>query len=187
MLKLNTREILFHSFTDLLEKKDYSRITVTDIVNGCGASRSVFYKYFPDKYSLAVWPSEQYMNQVHADVLSGKIPTEEEATRLRMQHYYDHQTYYQKIVSYHGQNSLEESIRTCLPHNWAETLAHKMNVSSLSTDLQKAIVYHSRAQAAMITEWIQKGFPSTPEEFSLEMLSDAYNIRENNLLYHIHG
>lgn len=44
-----TREAIFHAFTQLLSKKDYSRITVGEIIEKADIGRATFYSHFETK------------------------------------------------------------------------------------------------------------------------------------------
>lgn len=47
------------SLKQLLTKKSFSKITVTEIVENCGYNRKTFYYHFEDIYSLLRWMLEQ--------------------------------------------------------------------------------------------------------------------------------
>ncbi|MFC6177615.1 TetR/AcrR family transcriptional regulator [Companilactobacillus huachuanensis] len=50
------KQIIFESLKEalliLMEKKDFSRITVKELVSKAGVARSTFYRYFPNKIDL---------------------------------------------------------------------------------------------------------------------------------------
>lgn len=43
-----TKEIIAKTFTELLDEKSMSKITVKDIVERCGVNRNTFYYHFKD-------------------------------------------------------------------------------------------------------------------------------------------
>ena len=47
-----TRTAIFHSFTQLLSKKDFHKITVEEIIMGADVGRSTFYAHFETKDDL---------------------------------------------------------------------------------------------------------------------------------------
>lgn len=47
-----TRAAIINSFSKLLDKKSFEKITVKDIVEDCGVNRKTFYYYFADIYDL---------------------------------------------------------------------------------------------------------------------------------------
>lgn len=50
---IKTRKNIEESFIELLEKKDFHRITVQDLLDQALINRSTFYKHYSDKYELA--------------------------------------------------------------------------------------------------------------------------------------
>ena len=50
-----TKEIIAKTFTELLDEKPMSKITVKDIVERCGVNRNTFYYHFKDIYDLVEW------------------------------------------------------------------------------------------------------------------------------------
>ena len=59
MQSLATKQALADSLKQLLAKKSFSKITVTEIVENCGFNRKTFYYHFEDIYSLLRWMLEQ--------------------------------------------------------------------------------------------------------------------------------
>jgi probable dihydroxyacetone kinase regulator len=52
---LITKRAMADSLKTLMKKKGLERITVSDIVKGCGLNRQTFYYHFKDKYDLVNW------------------------------------------------------------------------------------------------------------------------------------
>ena len=50
-----TKEALGESYRRLLSEKPASKITVTEIAEGCGMTAPTFYNHFKDKHALIVW------------------------------------------------------------------------------------------------------------------------------------
>lgn len=49
---MRTRKLIIDSFTELLEKKDFNSIKISDISSGAMINRATFYHHFLDKYDL---------------------------------------------------------------------------------------------------------------------------------------
>lgn len=56
---LNTKKALAASLKKLLEQKEFSKITVSEIVQDCGVNRKTFYYHFEDIFALLKWMLEQ--------------------------------------------------------------------------------------------------------------------------------
>lgn len=55
----NTKRIIADSLKRIMERKSFSKITVREIVDGCGINRNTFYYHFEDIYDLLKWMLEQ--------------------------------------------------------------------------------------------------------------------------------
>lgn len=66
-----TKEALGESYRRLISEKPASKITVTDIADGCGVTVPTFYNHFKDKYALIVWiyvnDSTRIMEKIGSD------------------------------------------------------------------------------------------------------------------------
>ena len=56
--KPDTRSLISLSMQDLLSRKSFEKITISDIMSGCEMRREMFYYYFPDKFELISWMFE---------------------------------------------------------------------------------------------------------------------------------
>ena len=58
-ISLNTKRILASELRSLMERKPFSKITVSEIVEACGINRKTFYYHFADVYELLRWMLEE--------------------------------------------------------------------------------------------------------------------------------
>lgn len=68
-----TRHLLGEALVKLIREKDYSTITVSDIIERANVGRSTFYAHYEDKDSLFVSQMDRVI-----EVLSQRIPSSEE-------------------------------------------------------------------------------------------------------------
>lgn len=52
---LNTKKALAESLKNIMRKKNFSKITVSEIIADCGVNRKTFYYHFEDIYALLKW------------------------------------------------------------------------------------------------------------------------------------
>ena len=52
---IKTKNAIAQGFKELMEKKAFAKITVSDITSKCGLNRQTFYYHFQDKYELLNW------------------------------------------------------------------------------------------------------------------------------------
>lgn len=65
-----TKKALLQAFGEMLEKKAFDKITVSDITKRCGLNRMTFYYHFKDIYELIIWGFKTYVLEASRDYLS---------------------------------------------------------------------------------------------------------------------
>ena len=56
---MNTKKALAKSLKKIMMKKNFSKITVSEIISDCGVNRKTFYYHFEDIYALLKWMFEK--------------------------------------------------------------------------------------------------------------------------------
>ena len=56
---MNTKKIMAESLKKIMQKKSFSKITVSEIIADCGINRKTFYYHFQDIYDLLRWMFEK--------------------------------------------------------------------------------------------------------------------------------
>lgn len=64
MKRKTAREILVESFRELAGSKPVDKITVPNIIENCGYSKTTFYRLFKDKYDLMAWDYAQRIQAI---------------------------------------------------------------------------------------------------------------------------
>ncbi|MCM3782029.1 TetR/AcrR family transcriptional regulator [Neobacillus mesonae] len=58
---IRTRKFIIDSFAELLEKKDFNSIKISDITSGAMINRATFYHHFVDKFDLLEKVTKEYL------------------------------------------------------------------------------------------------------------------------------
>ncbi len=64
MKRKTARDILVESFRELAQSKPVDKITVPNIIENCGYSKTTFYRLFKDKYDLMAWDYAQRLQAI---------------------------------------------------------------------------------------------------------------------------
>ena len=64
MKRKTAKEILAESFRELTATKPVDKITVPNIIENCGYSKTTFYRLFKDKYDLMAWDYAQKIQSI---------------------------------------------------------------------------------------------------------------------------
>lgn len=160
-LKLNTKRILANSFCELLEEKSIDDISVQNIVDYCGASRTTFYNHFSDKYELMLWIYEQDMKNL---VPEKEVCTWNETATHMLEYFQEKRSFYLNISQYVGQNSIQEGIANRMAANTEESLKKKLYVRKLPSEMKYAIEVYSRNVTNSIFQWLKNPATYSKEE-----------------------
>ncbi|HVI42292.1 MAG TPA: TetR family transcriptional regulator, partial [Anaerovoracaceae bacterium] len=101
--KKSTKEILGDSLIELMNSFDLTKISVQDIVNNCGLTRSTFYRYFLDKFDLVNW-----IYKTNADIpriFYNKKYSWTQVSEKVLEFMYEHKNFFVNALNASGQNS----------------------------------------------------------------------------------
>ena len=157
----STKNILADSFEALLQIKSFYEITVTDIVNHCGAARSTFYKYFSDKYDIMIWKYENALNEIHIEQTG--IRDWREGTRLGVLYLANHRDYFLKITDYKGQNSIHDFLYEYSYQFIYKILCRDRNIPELPSLENEALKIYLMRCSIYLMNWL-KTMHIAPEE-----------------------
>ena len=74
MKRKTAKEILAESFRELAESKPVDKITVPNIIENCGYSKTTFYRLFKDKYDLMAWDYAQRLQAIVGQTEKEDVP-----------------------------------------------------------------------------------------------------------------
>ena len=179
-LKLNTSQILFNSLKELLKVKTFDKITVSDITNNCGASRTTFYYHFKDKYELSCWEFDKYMQQI-TNKMSKEKTNLKSNTLHALAYLEQNKEYYANLIKYDGQNSFYNTFLQIFLKNTNSYYKRLLGVTKLSEALNFSLEYNAAAHTYIIFRWIKSGC-----KMQKERLSDLINLNyANNYPYNV--
>lgn len=156
-----TKEVYVRVLDELLKEKEFSEIKVSEIIELSGLSRATFYKYFHDKYELAVW---RYANFLE-DLGSIDFSSQEEVDKIMaaiIQFINSNKASFKKIIQYMGQNSfIEYYVKYSI--NVAKEKSSKYGYKLSSKD-EYTIRYHAIGTIEVLREWIETKNDLTVED-----------------------
>lgn len=134
---VRSRRLIREAFLELLRRKPYEKITVTDIVAAADINRSTFYAHYPDVRGL--------VEEIVGEVLDHSISL---ANNLDMRGFLeDPMPFLQELTSYSTRNRelYELLIRSDFAHRQMEQLKHTLIEAALRSP---AIPEHIRSSMA---------------------------------------
>ncbi|MGN0628897.1 MAG: TetR/AcrR family transcriptional regulator C-terminal domain-containing protein [Oscillospiraceae bacterium] len=106
-----TKRALAEALRELMEEKNFSKISVADICEKCGMNRKSFYYHFRDKYDLVNWIFDTDFISIMRRHESGDS---REILEALCEYFYENRTFYRKAIKVEGQNSFIEHYREIL-------------------------------------------------------------------------
>jgi probable dihydroxyacetone kinase regulator len=168
---LITKRAMADSLKTLMKKKSLERITVSDIVKGCGLNRQTFYYHFKDKYDLVNWIYYSEIITTLSPISDGADWSAAIMKALNIMR--KDKAFYAGSLNLDGQSIL----RDYLFHETRDMLIKILE----KPDFQKTMnfepedrvliaEFYTYGLVGMVIQWVKKGMAEAPDEI-VEKLS----------------
>ena len=166
MKRKTAREILAESFRELAESKPVDRITVPNIIENCGYSKTTFYRLFKDKYDLMAW---DYAQRLHAIVSQ----TEKEDYEWKQIFWdvaslYNEQKDYLKNLLLHtnGYETFSRQMKQLHIESLTQCVLDATGLKELDIKTEMYVRTYCQGTVDLSCDWILGKFPVTPEDLA---------------------
>ncbi|WP_182200728.1 dihydroxyacetone kinase transcriptional activator DhaS [Paraliobacillus salinarum] len=155
-----TQKMIGQALKDLMEKKSFQKISVSDIMRQCDMRRQTFYYHFQDKYELLVWIYQSDTKEQIADFLD----YERWDTILYQLFIYfnDHQLFYKNALSVTEQNDFNNYLFREL-HVLFKQMVRDLTPMKSSEQSDYMARFYSYGFVGIIKDWIESGCKHSPE------------------------
>ena len=110
-IKKTSKVILYEAFYELAKTKSLEDITVQDILDYSGISRSTFYRHFVDKYDVMSWAYTSWSNDMllaQFDSAQSLCQLQKEISLQAAYNYYNNRAYFSNVAKQFAQNFLSQ-------------------------------------------------------------------------------
>lgn len=164
MLKVDVKKVIADSAEVLLKKSDIENITIQEIVDQCGISRTTFYRHFEDKYDLMNWVYKRNVDTIikmYSDgrdirTLSAKIF---EFIKSKKEYFY-------YITKYKGQNSFYDFVTHYGYDYYEKALKNILKVDKLPYEYTFYIKGYCLSAGSFMVECIKKNCVMDTDKFT---------------------
>ncbi len=170
-----TKKALATSMQKLMIKKDFEKISVTDICDMCGMNRKSFYYHFKDKYDLVNWI---FYTEFITLVSSRQFENGWDLFRTVIDLFQNEQNFYRKALEIEGQNSFRDYFYESMFPIFSLFMQY---VDSRDRNLETNIRYLCDAFLTIMHRWLVDGCRQTPEEFIESIRSILVNLSKHIL------
>ncbi len=154
-----TKQALAESLKELLKRKPLERITVKDIVSGCGINRQSFYYHFCDVYDLMEWTLEEDIRKFF-EALSDPPENWQEKVRLLFRYFYENRLMLLRGYEPKSQKRYRQVLEKWFLPILEEQMALCPQVAGVPQSQKEFLVkVYAWGFASLCLEWVERGLP----------------------------
>lgn len=170
-----TKDKLAQALLKLVEKKDFTKISISDITQATGLNRQTFYYHFKDKEDLLHYSYfVTGLNYLQADDLS--LDNWEEAVLKMLRTMEKYQTFYFKTVTSDSEVLIREftTLTKGLFVRLFEDVDHEAQLSTADKDFYSRFLAYGCG--GILVDWLLKKVQATPLEIAAQLFRFAKDI-----------
>jgi AcrR family transcriptional regulator len=161
---LQTKQIIVTKFLELLEHKQFKKITVIDICKAAKISRSTFYLHFEDKYELLKYCLQQNIEQWK---IVSKEKTIEEMILYYLNSILEKRNFYYNTFIAESNTELTDIFQQFLSQFFLERITEKQQREQCFTGPLSIIsAFYAGGVICSTIQWMQNGFNIPKEEIA---------------------
>lgn len=154
-------------FKTLLCKESIEKITIKDITENTGVTRTTFYNHFHDKYEILEWIIDEDILKSASPLIENELFSE--MVILIFSCLSKEKEFYKHASMIEGQNSFENICLGCIKRSFTKVVQNKTegkqhSITWFTPDL--IAEYYARSLMFIITKWIKTDMSISPKEMS---------------------
>lgn len=166
MRRKSAKEILAESFREIAENKSVDKITIQDIIENCGYSKTTFYRAFKDKYDLMAWDyikdHKQIMDQTKKDGYEWKRTLIEGALLFSEQ-----REYLKNLLTHtNGLDSFSRNMKLIHFDSLRKCVLNASGMKELDVKTEMYVRTYCQGTVDLICDWIMGVYYVSPEELA---------------------
>ncbi|MBQ6360895.1 MAG: TetR family transcriptional regulator [Lachnospiraceae bacterium] len=170
---MDTKGMILSAMRELLKKKKFSQITVSEIARTAGVSKTTFYNKFQDKYDLM----NSYYTEVVKEVIMKNYAGEDNLRKYVeiWQFIFDNQNFFGAAFEMRGQNSFYEFYCDFCRQTFADIYRYNTGQNRITEEYEYKIYALSVMFANLVEYWLKKECSIPVEQmaqWSLELTPD---------------
>lgn len=164
-----TKYRLADSVKECMISKHVDKITVQNIVDGCGMTRQTFYRNFKDKYDLINWYFDKLVLESFAQI--GVDKTVCQSLCEKFEFIKKEQIFFTEAFRSDDYNSLKEHDFELIMSFYTDLVTRKRK-GPLSEDIQFLLEMYCQGSVYMTVKWVLSGMKQSPREMA-QSLTEA--------------
>ena len=166
MRRKSAKEILAESFREIANTKSVDKITVPEITENCGYSKTTFYRQFKDKYDLMAWDYTEKHKEIMARTESPDY--EWKKTLLEGAFLFDEQRDYLKNLLLHtnGYESFSRYMKQIHFESLRKCVLDASGEEKLDVKTEMYVRTYCQGTVDLICDWVMGIYDVSPEELA---------------------
>ena len=162
-----TKYKLAASMKECMKQMPVDKITVKNIVEGCGVARQTFYRNFLDKYDLINWYFDKLVLQSIEQIGMGH--TVGESLTQKFKFIVNEKVFFTEAFRSDDRNSLKEHDFELILQFYQDLIGRKTS-RPLGEDLQFLLEMYCRGSVYMTVKWVLTGMKDSPAKMSKKLV-----------------
>lgn len=162
-----TRYKLAASMKECMKSAPVDKITVKEIVEGCGVTRQTFYRNFLDKYDLINWYFDKLVLQSFEQIGMGH--TVGESLTQKFEFIVNEKVFFTEAFRSDDRNSLKEHDFELILQFYTDLLARK-DSRALDQELHFLLEMYCQGSVYMTVKWVLRGMKDSPRAMSAKLV-----------------
>lgn len=162
-----TKYKLAASIKECMKTTPMDKITVKDIVEGCGVTRQTFYRNFKDKYDLINWYFDKLVLQSFAQIGMGH--TVGESLVQKFDFIRSEKAFFTEAFRSDDYNSVKEHDFELILQFYKNLLARK-SCRPLGEELEFLLEMYCRGSVYMTEKWVLGGMKDSSKEIAAKLV-----------------
>lgn len=154
-----TKKVLAESLKELMLRRDFADITVTDLCAAAEINRRTFYRHFTDKYQLVTWIYDKGFQKAIGDDEPGLF----DLFGRVCAYLYADRAFYARALTFTGQNSFHDflcaRLRPYLQADFSDLFSDPQNEAFMSGKMSDVVM-------DIIQNWLSRPDCPPPEVFA---------------------
>lgn len=156
-----------NSIKECMKHTPVDKITVKNIVEGCGITRQTFYRHFLDKYDLINWYFDKLVLESFAHM--GQGATVYEGLVKKFVFIQQERVFFSGAFRSDAQNSLKEHDFDLILQFYLDKIMEKTGKAP-EAKLGFQLELYCRGSVYMTVKWVLGGMKTTPEEMAKSLV-----------------
>ena len=162
-----TKYRLADSMKECMKTEPVEKITVKQIVEGCGVTRQTFYRNFLDKYDLINWYFDKLVLQSFEQIGMGH--TVGESLARKFEFLVNEKVFFTGAFRCDAQNSLKEHDFELILQFYTDLIARKTS-QPLSSEIRFLLEMYCQGSVYMTVKWVLGGMRDSPSAMSAKLV-----------------